>query len=325
MSAPRVGIIGGGVLGTVLALRLREAGAEVTVLERAATVGGLAGTMDFGGHTVDRFYHVILPSDERMVQLAHEVGLGDQLRFNPVGAGFLAGGELHDFNGIGDFLRFAPLRPWQRARLAWFVAYCQLRSGYDGLEDVPLERWLRRHCGRGVVEQMWKPLLNTRFDSDWNELPATYLWARTRRMSGARTGRGRGEEMGCIIGGHQRLFDALAAKARKHGVKFELGAAVEGLALAEDGRVEGVRVAGETARFDLVIPTLQPPALRHLLPPKLDHLLAAYPQRFMGVVCLVLKVRRSLTPYYAVNICDPTPITTVVETSHVLGTEHTDG
>jgi protoporphyrinogen oxidase len=36
-------------------------------------------------------------------------------------------------------------------------------------------------------------------------------------------------------------------------------------------------------------------------------------------------VKRSLTPYYAVNICDPTPITTVVETSHVVGTDHTDG
>jgi protoporphyrinogen oxidase len=36
-------------------------------------------------------------------------------------------------------------------------------------------------------------------------------------------------------------------------------------------------------------------------------------------------VRRSLLPYYTINICDPTPITTVVETSHVVGTEHTEG
>ena len=42
-------------------------------------------------------------------------------------------------------------------------------------------------------------------------------------------------------------------------------------------------------------------------------------------MCLILKLRRSLLPYYSVNICDPTPMTTVVETSHVVGTEHTDG
>ena len=59
-------------------------------------------TMDFGGHQVDRFYHVITPADGHMIGLAEELGLGDQLRFRPVGAGFCIDGELHDFNGVGD-------------------------------------------------------------------------------------------------------------------------------------------------------------------------------------------------------------------------------
>ena len=36
-------------------------------------------------------------------------------------------------------------------------------------------------------------------------------------------------------------------------------------------------------------------------------------------------MRRSLLPYYAVNIVEPTPMTSAVETTQVLGTEHTDG
>ncbi len=139
------------MLGTSLALRLAQAGAKVTVIERGPSLGGLAGTMDFGGHEVDRFYHVITPADSRMIAMAEEVGLGDQLRFTPVGAGFFAGGEMHDFNGIGDLLRFSPLSPPARLRLGWFVAQCQLRSSYERLEQIPLETWLRRHCGRQVV------------------------------------------------------------------------------------------------------------------------------------------------------------------------------
>ncbi len=92
---------------------------------------------------------------------------------------------MHDFNGIGDLLRFSPLSPPARLRLGMFVAQCQLRSSYEKLETIPLETWLRRICGNQVWERIWKPLLDSRFDGDPSGLPATYLWARTRRMSGA--------------------------------------------------------------------------------------------------------------------------------------------
>jgi protoporphyrinogen oxidase len=323
--APTIGIVGAGILGTVLAMRLAQAGARVTLLERAPTPGGLAGAMDFSGHRVDRFYHVIVPSDERMISLVQELGLSDRLSFTPVGVGFFVDGQMYPFNGIGDFLRFPPLSPLGRARLAWFVAQCQLRGDYSALESEPLLRWLTRHCGRQVVQRIWRPLLDSRFNGRHDELPATYLWARTNRMRSARDGRGSGETMGCLKGGHEQLVLAAAEKARRLGVDVRLGAGVEGLLLDGSGAVTGVRVDGDAERFDLTIATLQPPALRHLLPRELQPLLAAYPERYLGVVCLVLKLRRSLLPYYSVNICDPTPITTVVETSHVVGTEHTDG
>lgn len=325
-AAPRIGVVGGGVLGVSLALRLAEQGAQVTVVERGPSLGGLAGSFDFGGHEVDRFYHVITPADQRMIAMAEEVGLGDQLRFNPVGAGFFADGEMHDFNGIGDLLRFSPLSPPARLRLGWFVAQCQLRSSYEKLEAIPLETWLRRICGNQVWERIWKPLLDSRFDGDPSGLPATYLWARTRRMSGARNGGGKGgEEMGHIVGGHQRLIDAMVARARELGVEARTEAPVTGLSLAEDGSVRGVELEGETLEFDLTIPTLQPPALRFLLPERHQGLLAPYPERWLGVVCPIVKVRRKLLPYYAINITEPTPITSAVETTQVLGTEHTDG
>jgi protoporphyrinogen oxidase len=347
---PRVAVVGAGILGTVLALRLAQGGARVTLLERAPTPGGLAGSMDFDGHRVDRFYHVVVPSDERMLALADELGLASEVSFTPVGVGFFIDGEMHPFNGVGDFMRFGPLSPLGRARLAWFVAQCQLRRDYAALEDVPLEEWLTRNCGREVVRRIWRPLLDSRFDGRHGELPATYLWARTNRMRSARSGGGGGERMGAIAGGgHERLVLAAARRARELGVDVRLGVGVEGLVLESgagggngessagsgegansahglDGlRVAGVRVDGVQEHFDLTIPTLQPPALRRLLPGALAPLLDAYPERYLGVVCLVLKLRRSLLPYYSVNICDPTPITTVVETSHVVGTAHTDG
>src|SRR5262249_37235864 len=178
---------------------------------------------------------------------------------------FAPDGGRPDSTGMGALPRFSPLSPPARLRLGWFVAQCQLRGSYSRLDRLPLETWLRRHCGREVVERIWKPLLDSRFDGDPSGLPATYLWAPTRRMAGARqSGGSGGEEMGHIGGGHQRLIDAMAARARELGVETLTEAPVTGLATAADGAITGVELEGETLGFDLTIPTLQPPALRFL-------------------------------------------------------------
>lgn len=320
----KVAVVGGGILGSTVALRLAQAGHKVTLLERAPTFGGLAGTMDFGGHQVDRFYHVVTPADGHMIGMAEELGLGDQLRFRPVGAGFWIDGELRDFNGVMDLLKFKPLSLVQRLRLGWYVAMCQVRKRYGRLDDMPLEKHLKRHAGKGVWNKIWKPLLDSRFERHPEGLPATYLWSRTRRMSTAREGGGNGEEFGHLIGGHQRLIDAIVTRAQELGVEARAGVPVEGLAMDDNG-VVGVRVDGEVERYDLTISTLQPPALKFLLPEQLSPLLDAYPKRWLGCVCLVLKVKKPLMPYYAVNIAEDTPITSAVETTQVLGTDHTDG
>lgn len=320
----RIAVVGGGILGTTLTLRLAQQGHDVHLLERAPSLGGLADRTQLGGYDIDRFYHVIVPSDERMHALVDELGLTDEMSTAPVGVGFFSGGTMYPFNGIGDFLRFPPLGFLDRLRLARFVVACQLRTEYADLEDKPLLDWLRKLSGKRVVERIWRPLLDSRFDGHHEELPATYLWSRTRRMRSARSGKGGAEEFGALRGGHQRLIEAAAKAAEEAGATVRTGVPVTGL-LMDGGHVAGVTTEHGDERYDLTIPTLQPPALKFLLPPELQHLLEAYPQRFLGVVCLILLVKESLTEHYSVNIVDPTPITTIVETSHVVGTEHTGG
>jgi protoporphyrinogen oxidase len=319
-----VGIVGGGIFGTTLALRLAQAGVDVELLERAPTLGGLADRIELGGYKVDRFYHVIVPTDERMLGLCSELGLDDELRFNPVGVGFWIDGKMEPFNGIGDFLKFSPLGLWDRFKLGLFVLRCQRKPNYDDLENVPLLPWLEKMTTKNVVRKIWKPLLDSRFDGNHDGLPATYMWARTRRMNNARQGKSRAETMGALNGGHQTLIEATAKAAEAAGAKIRTSVPVTGL-VTEHGAVKGVATSDGDRPYDLTIPTLQPPGLRHLLPAELQPLLDEYPQRYQGVVCLLLLVPDSLIDFYSVNITDETPITTVVETTHALGTDHTGG
>jgi protoporphyrinogen oxidase len=321
---PSVGIVGGGILGMTAAYRLAQAGVAVSLYERAPDLGGLVGSFDFDGTAVDRFYHVVLPSDDRVVGLADELGLGDKWRFQPTKVGFYGDGRLFSMTSPKEFLTFPLLRPHERVRLALFVARCQLTSGHADLDEEPLDEWLRRLCGRGVVEKLWKPLLDSKFDGRFDDLPATYIWARTRRMGSTRDKGGR-EVMGWLDGGYQTIIDALEQRIVALGGEVHAGATVEQIA-AEGGRAVGVVVDGRLRCFDHVLCTLAPPMARRVLAPELVEQAPADHCRYLGVVCLLLRVKRSVSPYYHLNITDRrVPLTTVVETTHVVDPERVGG
>jgi protoporphyrinogen oxidase len=324
MTAPTVGIVGGGILGMTAALRLTQAGAQVSLYERSTDLGGLVGSFDFEGHRVDRFYHVVLPTDDRVIGLATELGLGDRFRFRPTGVGFYDDGRLFSMNSLREFLTFPLLPLHDRLRLGAFVARCQLTSTSERLDEIPLEEWLLKLCGKRIVERLWRPLLDSKFDGRFDDLPATYLWARTKRMSATRDKAGR-EIMGWLEGGYQTLIDALEAKLRSLGAEIHTGTQIDQITGSSDGAT-GLVVEGRARSFDSVLCTLAPPLAQRVLSPELA---AAVPDshcRFLGVICVLLRTSRSVSPYYTLNITDRrVPLTTIVETTHVVDPEQVGG
>jgi protoporphyrinogen oxidase len=324
MSKPSIGIVGGGILGMTAAYRLAKEGFRVALYERAPDLGGLVGSFDFDGRKVDRFYHVVLPTDDRVRGLAEEVGLGDRFRFRPTGVGFYDDGRLFSMNSLKEFLTF-PLLPFHdRIRLGAFVARCQLIDHYEQLDDVPLEQWLRKYCGRRAVERMWRPLLDSKFDGRFEDLPATYMWSRTRRMSKTRDAAGR-EVMGWLEGGYQTLIDRLEERLLELGAEIHAGTSVDRIVGDENG-AHGLVVEGRYRPFDTVLCTLAPPQARMLLAPPLDALAPEDHCRYLGVVCVVMRTSRSVSPYYTLNITDRrVTLTTIVETTHVVDPEYAGG
>ena len=66
MTTKRWCVVGGGLLGLTVAHRLAQAGQQVTVLEAAPELGGLASAWQVGDVTWDRYYHVVMLSDAHL-------------------------------------------------------------------------------------------------------------------------------------------------------------------------------------------------------------------------------------------------------------------
>ena len=317
-----IGIIGGGILGLGMADKLVAAGHKVTVYESSGQLGGLAGSTELGGVRVDRFYHAVTTSDQRVLDLADELGVN--VRWRRLGGGFYHDGQTAEMSTPLQLLTFPGLSPADRARLVRFVLRCKRIDGHAELDKIGLEEWTRRTCGDRLWERLWGPLFDSKFDGRYDDLPATYLWSRMNRVSGTRDRKGH-EVMGSLEGGYQNLVDRLADRIRVRGGQVLTSTPVRFVPCANH-RAIGVMLDAGFRPHDTVVVTQIRPNLPHMLAPELEHALGPDQQRYLGIVCLVARLRRSVSPYYALNITDRrVPLTSVVETTHVVDPAAAEG
>jgi protoporphyrinogen oxidase len=310
-----VGIVGGGLLGLGIAHNLAQQGVDVAVYEAEKRLGGLAGTTNIGGARVDRYYHAVTLTDDKVVSLAESLGL--KIRWRPLGVGFYHQGRLCSMSTPREVLAFPGLRLDDKARLAAFVLRCGRISDHEALDEQPIEPWVRRMASDRLWEKLWEPLLDSKFDGRYGDLPATYLWSRTRRTAGTRSKGGR-EVMGWIEGGYQALVDRLANRIRELGGEVHTSTPVHHIP-ATRGRAIGVVHDKGFRAHEYVVTTQLRPHVEKLLVGELRSQLEPDANRYLGVVCVVARVKRSVSPYYALNITDRrVPITSVVETTHVV-------
>jgi protoporphyrinogen oxidase len=322
----RVGVVGGGVLGLALAYFLSREGVETIVFEGKDKPGGLLDYFNVDGAWIDKYYHCILSNDAEMLALVDELGLRDRVRFTATRQGVYRHGRLYSMASGKDFLLFPPLSAVERIRLGLTILGALRVGDHRQLEDVSVEDWLVKLGGRGTFEKLWQPMLKAKFDDNYHLTPATYIWSRLKRTTSTRAAAGQQERMGYFVGSYKVFVDRLAQRIRASGSAILLGARVREVLVAE-GRVTGVRVDEDRVPLDAVVATTPLQILHNLLPePQRTGLGLPPGPEFLGVVCGVLLLDRSLTPYYTLNIADPEiPFTGIIETTNLIAPEHVGG
>jgi protoporphyrinogen oxidase len=328
----RVGVVGGGVLGLTLAFRFARLGHQVEVFEAAPTLGGLAGWHDYGPFVWDRFYHCILPQDTHLLGLLEHLDLGSELRWRQTGTGYYAGGRSFPMSKSSDYLRF-PLLSWiDKARVGLTVVHAAFAANPRKLYGISAEDWLIRWCGRRGYEVFWRPLLKAKFGPFYDQVAAVFIWATITRLFAARSGARSKEKLGYVRGGYRTILDRFEAKLRGHGTVIHQSAPVVAIAPNEpssfsSGCTLTYLEQGERrqATFDQVFFTGPTRLARSVVGPSLETVVERtekdYPAAasYLGVACLTLVLRRSLSPFYVLNIGDEkVELTGVIEMTNLI-------
>ena len=315
-----IAVVGGGISGLAAALELAGPGrSRVTLFEGSDHLGGLCAPYRFEDIVCDRYYHVILPSDAQTLAFLDGLGLTPRICWTESRSGFFKDGRIVSFSSTSDFLKFPFLTLWQKFRLGTGILRGARARSPAALAGVPASAWLKSVFGAKVAGLFWDPLLRSKLGEARHEAPASFIAATIRRLNDARAGANKKEMMGSVQGGYAAVFEAARSRLIAAGAKIRLATPVRGLR-SRDGSVILETPTG-CEEFDRALLAVPDSEIRRIRggPPE-EH--GPDGGDRLGIVCVLLVLRRSLTPYYVLNLLDTSlPFTGVIESTNVIPPE----
>ncbi|WP_375413863.1 NAD(P)/FAD-dependent oxidoreductase [uncultured Bradyrhizobium sp.] len=313
----RIVVLGAGPMGLAAAQRAVTLGHEVDLIEADGKVGGMAAHFDFSGTSIERFYHFVCRSDAPTFALMSELGIGDRMRWVDTSMAYYTHGQLHKWGDPIALLRYPHLTLLEKIRTGLQMFSTARSADFHRIEHLTSRQWIERGSGTSVYDELWKRLQELKFHEFADQVSASWIATRIKRIGNSRKSMLQ-EQLGYIDGGSETLVAAIAGDIRGKGGRIHLRTPAERV-IVDHGRVAAVRAGGHNYAADAVISTVPIPLVNGLIPDLPQDWKDKYAAiRNIGVVCLVFKLRKSVTPHFWVNIVsDDIDIPGIIEFSNL--------
>jgi protoporphyrinogen oxidase len=299
-----VAVLGAGPMGLAVAYELAKSGHHPVVFEADDRVGGMTACFDFNGLTIERYYHFHCTSDTAFLQMLDELSLGSKMHWVETKMGYWFENRLQAWGNPWALLSFKGLGWLAKFRYGLHAFLCTKRKNWRPLDTLEASSWIKRWVGAEAYEVLWRRLFDYKFYDYANGLSAAWIWSRIRRIGRSRYSLFR-EKLGYLDGGSDTLLKAMQTFVVSHGGEIRLKCPVTQVVI-EQGAVQGVVVNGQLLRFDKVVSTVPLPFVPRLIPDLPADVTAKFKAlKNIAVVCVIAKLKRSVTENFWLNTNDP--------------------
>ena len=325
-----IGIVGGGIAGLAAAYRLQQRGHHVQIFEATDQIGGLAAVYETPGDDIEKFYHHLSKSEETIVELAEDLGLGGRVKWRIGTNGYYVDGVAHPLNTPWEILAYPHMNLYDKFRLGMLTLGVDVRGGapdldaYDDLaayEHDTVREFVEEHTTRSVYENFVDPLLDGKYGDRKDEISAAWFLGRVR-FRGERDPL-RGEILGYFDGGFGVLLDALVDAVGRENITTN--ARVTDLTVS-DGTVASLTVERDTGGAADKTTHAVDAAVVAAMPNVLEALTGYTCEvDFQGAVCGLVTMDEPLLETYWLNVAHDAPFGALVEHTNFVDRERYGG
>ncbi len=310
----RVVIIGAGFTGLAAAYRLAKSGHHVTILEREATLGGLAMGYKHPKWRwkLDKAYHHLFTNDYSAIKLAKEIG--QKLTIITPKTCVQSHGEIIPFDSPFTLLTFPYLNIVDKLRTGIALAYLKTINGYAWMEQVQAIDWIKKYMGMNSYRAIWEPLFRGKFHDQAESVMLPWFWARIKKRT---------QSLAYPQGGFSAYLELLAQRISEHAGLLKLSTPVS--AVRKKGKGYLVVTDTQTYPADCILytgPTLLFPRLfgKELRPKRKPH-------TYLHAQILILRMKKAfLKRTYWLNVTDPGfPFLVLVDHTNFVERRHYNG
>ena len=318
----KIAIVGAGIMGLSAAFECQKRGFLVDIYEANSEPGGMAAHFLLGEISIEKFYHFICTSDIHTFKLMEELGIQDQMRWSSTKMGYYIDGKLYNWGDPISLLRFPLMSICEKLKYGWLMYRVTKQLSFEKIEHLDAISWLKSTLGDRIYNLLWRRLFELKFYEFTKSISASWIATRIKRIGNSRENIFK-EKLGYINGGSETLVKTLVDVIIKNGGELHLSTQVTNI--EKFGSRLGVKLGSKVEYYDDVIMTIPLPLVKDIVPSlsviEKSKLVAI---KNIGVVCVVIELKKSVTEKFWLNINDPEfDIPGVIEFSNLRNTKNT--